>query len=90
MHGDIKPQNVLIFEGVAGEADYEARVTDFGYSTRYTEDEDTIKFQYRYLGTPLKSIALIANGLHRKRSEQTYFPWGCSVYGFCLNPTLLE
>ena len=36
IHGDIKPQNVLIFKGHDGE--YTARVTDFGYSTRYAND----------------------------------------------------
>lgn len=33
MHGDIKPENVLVFRDKSGR--YSARVIDFGYSTRY-------------------------------------------------------
>ena len=40
IHGDIKPENVLIFKDSDGT--YTARVTDFGYSTRYAGDTDLI------------------------------------------------
>jgi serine/threonine protein kinase len=36
VHGDIKPENVLIFEDSAG--DYVPKVTDFGYSTVNIDD----------------------------------------------------
>lgn len=32
MHGDIKRQNVLVFDGEEGKGEYLAKVTDFGYS----------------------------------------------------------
>ncbi|KAI1631178.1 TPR-like protein [Biscogniauxia mediterranea] len=38
IHGDVKPENVLIFEGEFRK--YRAKVTDFGYSTRYVEAQD--------------------------------------------------
>lgn len=38
IHGDIKPENVLIFQDNNGT--YTARLTDFGYSTRYASDTD--------------------------------------------------
>ena len=38
IHGDIKPQNILIFQDSDGV--YTARMTDFGYSTRYAGDND--------------------------------------------------
>ena len=41
IHGDIKPQNVLVFQD-SSEVFY-ARVTDFGYSTIYTTPGDLIQ-----------------------------------------------
>ncbi|KAL8784164.1 MAG: hypothetical protein Q9213_004138 [Squamulea squamosa] len=40
VHGDIKPENVLIFETKSGS--YVAKVADFGYSTQYAETSDLI------------------------------------------------
>lgn len=40
IHGDIKPENVLIFKDDAGA--YTAKVTDFGYSTRFANEDDLI------------------------------------------------
>ncbi|KAH7357598.1 hypothetical protein BKA66DRAFT_552783 [Pyrenochaeta sp. MPI-SDFR-AT-0127] len=40
LHGDIKPENVLIFKDDYG--DYTARVTDFGYSNRFTSEDDLV------------------------------------------------
>ena len=40
IHGDIKPQNVLIFKNHDGT--YTARVIDFGFSTCYADDTDLI------------------------------------------------
>jgi serine/threonine protein kinase len=40
IHGDIKPENVLIFKDNTGE--YTAKVTDFGYSTRFAHKDDLI------------------------------------------------
>lgn len=40
IHGDIKPQNVLIFEGE--DKEYHARISDFAYSTLYARSEDEI------------------------------------------------
>ena len=37
MHGDIKPENVLIFRDTNGL--FVAKVTDFGYSTIVTVDD---------------------------------------------------
>lgn len=37
VHGDIKPQNILIFEDIPGT--YIARVADFGYSTYFASDQ---------------------------------------------------
>jgi serine/threonine protein kinase len=37
IHGDIKPQNVLVFKGDSG--GYTAKVTDFGYATLATGDD---------------------------------------------------
>ncbi|KAL2016024.1 hypothetical protein VTK56DRAFT_4354 [Thermocarpiscus australiensis] len=36
VHGDIKPDNVLVFKEKSGE--YHAKVIDFGYSARYIDD----------------------------------------------------
>ncbi|KAI1123368.1 kinase-like domain-containing protein [Nemania abortiva] len=36
IHGDIKPENVLIFKELGR---YSAKVTDFGYSAQYTNDD---------------------------------------------------
>jgi serine/threonine protein kinase len=33
VHGDLKPQNVLVFDGEEGEGGYMAKVADFGYSS---------------------------------------------------------
>jgi len=41
VHGDIKPQNVLVFKDQNGM--YIARVTDFGYSTVYAGEDDLIQ-----------------------------------------------
>lgn len=38
VHGDIKPQNVIIFKELSGA--YMARVTDFGYSSRFSSEDD--------------------------------------------------
>jgi serine/threonine protein kinase len=40
IHGDIKPENILIFKDDAGA--YTARITDFGYSTRFANEDDVI------------------------------------------------
>ncbi len=40
IHGDLKPENVLIFSDLAGT--YSAKVIDFGYSTQYADDEHLI------------------------------------------------
>ena len=40
IHGDIKPQNVLIFEDQPGR--YTAKVMDFGYSTLFSTEKDLI------------------------------------------------
>ncbi|OCK78127.1 kinase-like protein, partial [Lepidopterella palustris CBS 459.81] len=40
IHGDIKPENVLVYKDDAGA--YTARVTDFGYSTRFANEDDLI------------------------------------------------
>ncbi|KAF2474367.1 kinase-like protein [Lindgomyces ingoldianus] len=40
IHGDIKPENVLVFKDDAGA--YTARVTDFGYSTRFAGEDDLV------------------------------------------------
>lgn len=41
VHGDIKPENVLIYKG--GTGFYTARVSDAGYSTQWVNEEDRIK-----------------------------------------------
>ncbi|KAL8678042.1 MAG: hypothetical protein Q9186_005573 [Xanthomendoza sp. 1 TL-2023] len=41
IHGDLKPQNVLIFQDHAGT--YSAKVIDFGYSTQYADDEHLVR-----------------------------------------------
>lgn len=40
IHGDIKPQNVLIFKDNHGT--YTPRLTDFGYSTWFASEDETI------------------------------------------------
>lgn len=40
IHGDIKPDNVLIFKDEGGS--YTAKVIDFGYSTRFVSEDDSI------------------------------------------------
>jgi serine/threonine protein kinase len=40
IHGDIKPQNVLVFEN--GSEGYTAKVADFGYSTLYVNQGELI------------------------------------------------
>jgi serine/threonine protein kinase len=40
VHGDIKPENVLVFKEKSGR--YSARVIDFGYSTRYINDKQQL------------------------------------------------
>lgn len=39
MHGDIKPENVLVFKNNRNE--FSARVADFGYSTWFAGEQDT-------------------------------------------------
>ena len=41
IHGDIKPENVLIFNQSLD--DYTAKVADFGYSTWFVRDDELIK-----------------------------------------------
>ena len=41
VHGDMKPQNVLVFRNNGNE--YRARVIDFGYAARYADEEHRIK-----------------------------------------------
>ena len=41
VHGDLKPQNVLIFDD--GEGRYIARVADFGYSTQWALPDDLVQ-----------------------------------------------
>lgn len=40
VHGDIKPENVLVFRDKYGR--YSAKVIDFGYSTRYVDDHQQL------------------------------------------------
>lgn len=40
IHGDIKPHNIIIFRGDDGS--FTAKITDFGFSTRYLHDDDHI------------------------------------------------
>ena len=40
MHGDVKPQNVLVFKDNMG--GYRARVTDFGYATRFADESSRV------------------------------------------------
>ena len=49
VHGDIKPENVLIFPD--GNGSYEAKVTDFGYSTKFASDTESITMPYSPLWT---------------------------------------
>ena len=42
IHGDIKPQNVLIFNDNNNPSGYTAKVLDFGYSTIYANEHDLI------------------------------------------------
>src|SRR5438046_9225474 len=41
IHGDVKPQNILIFKDDSG--NYVAKVADFGYSTQFVNDEELVK-----------------------------------------------
>ena len=41
MHGDIKPQNVLVFKENKGR--YRARVTDFGYATQFADERSLVR-----------------------------------------------
>lgn len=40
VHGDVKPQNVLVFR--ADDGSFTAKVADFGFSTRYAQDDTRI------------------------------------------------
>jgi serine/threonine protein kinase len=40
IHGDVKPENVLVFKDNTGA--YTARVTDFGYSTQFANEDDMV------------------------------------------------
>jgi serine/threonine protein kinase len=41
IHGDVKPQNALVFPGEFGE--YRVKAIDFGYSARYEQENDRVK-----------------------------------------------
>lgn len=43
VHGDIKPENVLVFREKSGE--YCAKVIDFGYSAWYIDDKDRLEIR---------------------------------------------
>ncbi len=49
IHGDIKPKNVLIYSETDGR--YRAKVIDFGYSSLFMRDGDTITMPYSELWT---------------------------------------
>ncbi|KAH7198915.1 uncharacterized protein B0J16DRAFT_367919 [Fusarium flagelliforme] len=49
VHGDIKPENILIFDK---EGDYQAKVIDFGYSSLYSKDECDIRLPISYPWNP--------------------------------------
>ncbi|KAF9771362.1 hypothetical protein IL306_010989 [Fusarium sp. DS 682] len=42
IHGDIKPQNVLVFKDQATDK-FTAKVIDFGFSSRYVDDDDLLR-----------------------------------------------
>ena len=44
IHGDVKPENVLVFLGI--EKRYRAKVTDFGYSTLFSSDEGLVTMPF--------------------------------------------
>lgn len=44
IHGDIKPENILVF--CENENHYVAKVTDFGYSTMFARESDSISMPY--------------------------------------------
>ena len=46
IHGDIKPQNVLVFMDSTGKTTF--RVTDFGYSTLAAGDAQTMQLTLRF------------------------------------------
>lgn len=46
VHGDIKPENVLVFKDSADV--YIARIADFGYSTRFTDEDELIALPHSW------------------------------------------
>lgn len=63
MHGDIKPQNVLIFREKSGE--YCAKVIDFGNSAQYLDDGHKIE----HFGSEAWAAPEYKSGARRNQSE---------------------
>lgn len=45
VHGDLKPQNILIFDGKDDSKSYVPKVADFGFSTRFAAGNDKRRIQ---------------------------------------------
>ena len=63
MHGDIKPQNVLIFRGKSRK--YCAKVIDFGNSAQYLDDGHKIE----HFGSEAWAAPEYKSGAQRRQSE---------------------
>ena len=73
IHGDIKPENVLVFEHEPN--NYIARVADFGYSTRFCGEQDLIKMPISY---PWNAPEYLPRGFHSLKAKKM------DVYSFGL------
>jgi serine/threonine protein kinase len=62
IHGDIKPENVLVFKEKSGQ--YSAKVIDFGYSARYTDHSH--------------QLMLVGSELWNAPEHSNHGPWSLS------------
>ena len=78
IHGDIKPENTLIFDdGLGG---YTAKVADFGYSTQYTMPQDLIFMPRSW---PWAAPEWHHRGFTPAQATKTPILSACWYYGCC-------
>lgn len=85
-HGDLKPQNILVFKSGSGNVTWTAKLCDFGFARG--DIKEGAEFAYRYYGTPgwippeanLQDDFPLESGALKKCDVYVYGLLVCSVF----------
>ena len=83
LHGDIKPANILIFQGEDPKVPYVAKLNDFGLAIPLEEHSQQISYD-RYGGTPGWQAPEVVNELTKFSNVPGDLLYKCDVFAFAL------